>query len=229
MESGAVALWAFVAPLGALVFTGRARPSAGSAVRRARRRLRRDRRAPPGNLTRPRHLARPDVLRAQRARPGRDDVALLEYFVRSRDRVPTAGGGAGALRAAPPQHLPAPHRGAPEGLPGHHRRAQRGGTSVLGGHHRLHAGSGEALPEDVVALLDEIFGLRRPRHRARAREDQDDRRRLHGRRGDSDAATRSRRGGGPRRARHARDARLLPAAAGLSLRVGIDLGPPSRA
>ena len=109
VESGAVALWAFVAPLGALVFYG-PRPAVGWFCAFA---------ALVGVSAAIDHLLpAPDppiptwlvlvVFRAQRARPVRDDVRAPRVLrPLPRPRLRPAGRRAGALRAAPPQHLPA--------------------------------------------------------------------------------------------------------------------------
>ena len=162
VESGAVALWAFVAPLGALVFYGPRQAIAWFGAFLALVALSA---AIDGVLPEPSEDIPASVGVAFFALnifgPSITTFALLVHFVRSRDR-------AHRLLAAEQERsetlllsiFPQRDRRAAEDLAGRHRGAQRGSLRPLRGHHRLHSrrgttrrGGGRCPPErDFLGL-----------------------------------------------------------------------------
>ena len=101
--------------------------------------------------------------------------------------------------------LPAADRGAAQASRGCDRRSLRRGHGAVRRHRRASRSSRRACrPSELVRCSTAVLDVRRARREARAREDQDDRRRVHGGRRRSRAAARSRRGD---RGHGARDAR----------------------
>ena len=158
--------------------------------------------------------------------PSVTTFSLLEYFVRSRDR-------AHRLLAAEQERSETllqsifPHAIAERLKISQDVIAERGEeVSVLFADITGFTPVAERLPaEEVVVLLDEIFSAFDELVARHGVEDQDDRRRLPGRRRDTNATGRPR-GGAARLALAMRQALAeLPIASGLSLRIGIDSGP----
>ena len=102
-------------------------------------------------------------------------MAVLAYFVRQRDRYQAALGRAAAQHPARRDRRPA------EGLQRHDRRRRGRGLGPVRRRRRLHADVGRAVPGPARrAARRGLLVLRRVRRRARAREDQDGGRRVHG-------------------------------------------------
>ena len=193
LDSGGVGLWGILAPLGALVFSD---VEVGDPlVRRVPRRVPRI-----GDRGRDRG---PDLGAA--AQLVHEHDAGPQHRGRRRHRVHAAGGvrqpaprcagrapgGTGQGRGAPAQH-PAPlDRRPAEGRDAADRGPVRVGLDPVRRRGGLHALVGAALARRGGGLpRSPVQSLRRARGEVRAREDQDDRRLLHGRRGRSDTTSR---------------------------------------
>ena len=186
LAGGAGIIWAFLAPAYALLALGPRRATPWFLVFLGTCRLRsRWIPSPPTSSRRP-YAVQPVLLRPEHRRPAGDHVPppALHRYPPSRRR--------GAFRRAPDERDPALDRDPPQAR----RGADRG---VVSGDHGRSSPTSSAsrrgpsgpTPPDVVSLLDDLFSrFDALRGRARSREDQDGRRRVHGGR-------RSARGAGP--------------------------------
>ena len=227
-ESGAVAIWAFVAPLGALVFYGsnQAIPWFGAFLALVAFSAAIDSVLPAPSEDIPSSVV-VAFFALNILGPSITTFALLEHFVRSRDR-------AHGLLAAEQERSDSlllsifPQAIAERLKVSQDVIAERSDeVSVVFADITGFTPIAERLPaEEVVILLDEIFSaFDELGGAARPREDQDDRRRLPSRRRDPNTTGRPRGGGRSPGARNEAGACRATSRASLNLRVGIDSGP----
>ena len=186
--SSGVILWSLLAPVGAVVYDSPRRAWAWFAAFIAL--LAATVALAPLLRTSPERAAR----RADQGVRRPQHRGAVARRVRAPDGVrDPAGAGAGPGRVAAAQRPPARDRRAPSGDAARDRRPLRRREHPLRGRRRLH--TAERANDADRARRDPrspLLGVRRPGRQVRGREDQDDRRLLHGRRGRPDAARRPR-------------------------------------